>query len=1060
MASNGKLQVVMDFLLNMKSDPSQVDKMLKDVEAKAADLNIGINTEQARKAISQIVESMGEVENLSSIDFNILDANIKKQLETIATMAGDVNNVDLSKLQAAFDNIGAGGLDGLKEELQKAFDSANLNSMAEEFQKAKKESENLYNVQRSALAQMKMTGSEGSEAYMKLENEIKQTESVLKNFADAGKNVEDVEVVLEVKGAETFIDLQAKFESIGAVGEKISEFADRGNELNQALNNMKAVTNATGEEFDKLRSQAEDAFKSGVGESVAEAVGAIAEAKRQLGSVLNPDDLLTFAKGAAAIGKVFDKDINEVIGSSRTFISSFGLSGKEAFELMALGLRDSASKQDDFIDSIDEYSVHLKRAGFDAKEFVGVLNMGIQEGVWNTDKLGDAIKETNIRLAAGDISKGLEDLSTQFGTQMPDSLKKTLSGIVKAGEQGKLSTKEVMQQMTTQMATAQESGQISDSIRDSLAAVISGTMAEDMGGALYTKIFSTKIDTSVIEAQAKEAGLKMTEAMAPATIFQSAQKSVEVAWTNVSAAVAPLATNVGGMLSSVASVAPALSLVNDLDFKELKTSLLDSASAASGFAKSIIKTLVPGLFAQAAAQEVTTKAQAKFNTVAGMNPYFALAAGIVLFVGLTKVLADALHETAAERKADLLEEQKANEESINSVKSKQDVINKHKELVKSYEELGSKTKLTSAEENKFRQVQVDLAGAFPGAISNTKSFSENLTTLKQKVTEGAGELKSLQGEVDKLMKDKIELNVKIKANEVAVKKEDIENTLTDSFKKASVGDWLKAAGAVMTMPFGVTPTLDAEALKKTSDTISDSWFGTSQSRKEAEAMTKRYTDAIYAAKDSKGVAEAVKAAKMGMNKELAGKDPKLIAQVNKQYDDVGVAMNDKIQATKEKLDSDVSGMLNESLSKSASGVIPESAIADISKKTGMAVEEVAKMYNEVRGKANNAKVDKLIEDSLTIKKKISNTDTLNQLAEDFNKTSDAVKKAQIGDKINAIMPSAVKTAGIITDSNGKAIQSYTLVGDKLDENATKERANLNIDYSKKTSAVVRCQVFL
>ena len=75
-------------------------------------------------------------------------------------------------------------------------------------------------------------------------------------------------------------------------------------------------------------------------------------------------------------------------------------------------MQKAGTSSDDLLDTLNEYSPLMKAAGVSGEQFVGILDQGLAVGVRNTDLLGDAIKETNIRLQAGDTSKAIGDISS------------------------------------------------------------------------------------------------------------------------------------------------------------------------------------------------------------------------------------------------------------------------------------------------------------------------------------------------------------------------------------------------------------------------------------------------------------------------------------------------------------------------------------------------------------------------------------------------------------------------------------------------------------------------
>lgn len=397
-------------------------------------------------------------------------------------------------------------------------------------------------------------------------------------------------------------------EAIGGIGESIDSFADKGKEFANANLQMQAATGVTGEKLEELKAISEEAFNSGVGENIAEATKAITTAQQQLGKFLDPKDMEAFVVQAGAIGKTFDKDVNEVIGGSRTLISNFKLSGQEAGNLISFAMQNAGSKMDDLLDTTDEYSQLAVQAGFSAEEFVGTLTNGVQAGARDTDKLADAIKETQIRLQAGDTSKALKDIATPISA--------TIQGIVAAGEQGKISVKDVMQQSAQEIERAFNAGEITAQMRSQLQVGISGTPAEDIGSDLYGRIFAAPVDVNAIKAKGAEASAAMVSAAGPTNFFEEITRKASSFASGVSASFAPVIAGAGGVLQTVGQLGPGLAVMQE------KFGVLDKgAKLASGLSK--------GMGLVTSAIKSSSIAQAAFNLVMNANPVALILTGIV-----------------------------------------------------------------------------------------------------------------------------------------------------------------------------------------------------------------------------------------------------------------------------------------------------------------------------------------------------------------------------------------------------------------------------------------------
>ena len=104
---------------------------------------------------------------------------------------------------------------------------------------------------------------------------------------------------------------------------------------------------------------------------------------------------------ALALRDVFDWEVEESVRAAQMMIDEFGVSSEEAYNLLAQGAQNGLDKNQNLLDSINEYSVHFSQMGFSAEEMFGMISSGAAEGVFDIDKLGDAVKEFGIRAKDG-----------------------------------------------------------------------------------------------------------------------------------------------------------------------------------------------------------------------------------------------------------------------------------------------------------------------------------------------------------------------------------------------------------------------------------------------------------------------------------------------------------------------------------------------------------------------------------------------------------------------------------------------------------------------------------
>ena len=259
-------QVVLDFLVDLKSDKSKVEKLAKDVENILSNINpdIDFNSSEAKQGIKQLVQFLQEAENgaedlektLTALDVDLNTDEAKKALDDIESALKDIDNIDLSDIEKAFQELEQSGIDKNLAEIDKALENLDadkfnqeVEKLADSFCQAKQETEQLISKQKLALQALKNSGKQGSEAYNKLEQEIAQAEKKLKSMGmtaqATGKSFGEKMATfgLAVQGVQQITDAFERFigpykefdkqlRNIGTLGVKnFEEFRDKAIEL-------------------------------------------------------------------------------------------------------------------------------------------------------------------------------------------------------------------------------------------------------------------------------------------------------------------------------------------------------------------------------------------------------------------------------------------------------------------------------------------------------------------------------------------------------------------------------------------------------------------------------------------------------------------------------------------------------------------------------------------------------------------------------------------------------------------------------------------------------------
>ncbi|MBP3950343.1 phage tail tape measure protein [Bacillus suaedae] len=251
--------------------------------------------------------------------------------------------------------------------------------------------------------------------------------------------------------------------ALAGVALGIGAFIKQGDELNQAMNNLQVETGATDEEMKGLESSLINIYRNNYGESFEDIASSMAVVKQATG--LTGEALESLTTKAILLKDSFGYEVNESVRVADTMMRNFGITGDEAFTLIAQGRQKGLDKHGDMLDSFNEYSVYFKQLGFDAEGMWDIFKAGADGGAFNIDKVGDAIKEFGIRVKDG--SKASGEAFELLGLDASKMEKR----FAKGGETAQLALQEVFRKL----------GEMEDPLERNTAGVgLFGTMFEDL----------------------------------------------------------------------------------------------------------------------------------------------------------------------------------------------------------------------------------------------------------------------------------------------------------------------------------------------------------------------------------------------------------------------------------------------------------------------------------------------------------------------------------------------------------------------------------------------------
>ena len=178
-----------------------------------------------------------------------------------------------------------------------------------------------------------------------------------------------------------------------------------GDGFNQAVNQIGASTGATGKGLKQLGQIAQAVYSHNFGDSledVADGISVVRQTTQLMGK-----ELQAATEAGFALRDTFGYDLAESARTASSLMKNFQIDAEKAYNIIAVGAQNGADQNGDLLDTLSEYSAQYAALGLSADQFVNGLISGAKAGVFSIDKVGDAVKEFNIR--AKDGSKSTTD---------------------------------------------------------------------------------------------------------------------------------------------------------------------------------------------------------------------------------------------------------------------------------------------------------------------------------------------------------------------------------------------------------------------------------------------------------------------------------------------------------------------------------------------------------------------------------------------------------------------------------------------------------------------------
>lgn len=434
----------------------------------------------------------------------------------------------------------------------------------------------------------------------------KKAEDALDDLDEQTEETSDSQEEMGDKGADALAQISSTLASVGIVA-GLKEIAGAAYEVvdgfTEAEKIVTGMTGATGPELDSLMESAERVFASSHAENLQAVATAMASVRRSTGLV--GDELEQATSAGLALEETLGYDVAETSRTASSLMKNFGLTAEEAYNIITAGAQNGADKNGDLLDVLNEYSAQYAALGLSADQFLTSLVAGADAGVFSVDKVGDAVKEFNIRAKDG------SDTSAQAFEAMGMNADEMTARFAAGGEVASTAFFEVVNALNA----------MEDPVQKNAAAVgLFGTMYEDLEANVLPVLSS--IETGTINVDNALATVT-DQAGSLSDNWQEASNSVSTAFTS---AVEPA---VSGLSNGVASVVKSVG-----DFLQEHPAVTKAITAIGVGLAAVVVGITGVVFVTQVAIPAVTAFGVALNTALGPIGWVALAVtGVVAAVG-------------------------------------------------------------------------------------------------------------------------------------------------------------------------------------------------------------------------------------------------------------------------------------------------------------------------------------------------------------------------------------------------------------------------------------------
>lgn len=636
--------------------------------------------------------------------------NLSRAMEATADIQGELSNAMEQASRAADDladneNVSAEA----KEELERASEAAaeamqQLTAAQEEAEAAMRHYDSVLSSGTTDLNELETAAEGAQHAAENLAEANGRASEATEELSRATENATEEAEQAEDSGTSAIEGISNALAAAGIVA-MVKEIATAVYEMAESFSEaekiVRVATGATGQELENLMQSAQNVYANSNAESleeIAAGMTSIANATNLTGEELEA----TTNKGYA-LQDLFGYDMAESARTASALMKNFNITAAQAYDIIATGAQNGADRNGDLLDVLNEYSAQYAALGLSADEFISSLIEGADAGVFSVDKVGDAVKEFNIR--AKDGSEASAEAFELLGMNAEIMTAKFAAGGETASE------------AFFDVVAALES--MEDPVQKNAAAVgLFGTMYEDLEATILpvlSNIEGGTIDTTDALSKASENSQSIGDS------WQEAGNSIKTAF---SSAISPTIEKASGALAGIAKAVG--KFLNDHP-------AVTKAITAIGVGLGVVVVGIAGVtFVTTVAIPAVTAFGVALNTALGPIGWVVLAITGIVAAGtaLIAMMSDAEDETA------------------NMTQTTREQYYELQELNSEYEEACDKYGENSEEASRLKYQLDDLSESFEANRQTLEEFVAEVDALCESTSEVTKTFDEAMSEID------------------------------------------------------------------------------------------------------------------------------------------------------------------------------------------------------------------------------------------------------------------------------------------------------------------------